>query len=135
MDKIMKNEIDMLVYCNLLSRMGVDEIDGLFFVQCYPSMEQISEDLGLSNISIQTSVNNLKKTEMIYCGNVGYVSKKNCGKRFANNVYTLTQEDYENRIYNHIIPEIGKIPIEDLTQSDLQKFYARLKTSGTRRRM
>ena len=36
-------------------------------------------------------------------------------------------ECYENRIYNHIIPEIGKIPLCKLTQNDLQQFYARLK--------
>lgn len=44
-----------------------------------------------------------------------------------------TQECYENRIYNHIIPEIGKIPLFKLTQNDLQQFYARLKKSGRRR--
>lgn len=41
-----------------------------------------------------------------------------------------TQEDYELRIYKHIIPEIGKIPLNKLTQNDLQKFYTRIKTSG-----
>ena len=44
-----------------------------------------------------------------------------------------TQECYENRIYNHIIPEIGKIPLCKLTQNDLQQFYARLKKGGRRR--
>ena len=37
---------------------------------------------------------------------------------------------YENRIYLHIIPSIGKIPLNKLTQSDLQKFYADLKKNG-----
>ena len=41
-----------------------------------------------------------------------------------------TQIDYENHIYKHIIPEIGKIKLKELTQADLQKFYARLKTNG-----
>lgn len=41
-----------------------------------------------------------------------------------------TQQCYEDRIYKHIIPEIGKIPLNELTQSDLQQFYAKLKTSG-----
>lgn len=41
-----------------------------------------------------------------------------------------TRTDYENRIYNHIIPEIGKIPLNRLTQSDLQQFYAKEKTDG-----
>ena len=41
-----------------------------------------------------------------------------------------TQLGYEDRIYKHIIPEIGKIPLNQLTQSDLQQFYAKLKVSG-----
>ncbi len=42
-----------------------------------------------------------------------------------------TQSAYENRIYNHIIPEIGKIPLDKLAQNDLQQFYTRLKKNGT----
>ncbi len=41
-----------------------------------------------------------------------------------------TQEGYADRIYKHIIPELGHIPLNKLTQNDLQQFYARLKTSG-----
>ncbi len=41
-----------------------------------------------------------------------------------------TKSDYENRIYNHIIPEIGKIPLNKLSQSDLQQFYAKEKIGG-----
>ena len=41
-----------------------------------------------------------------------------------------TQEGYADRIYKHIIPELGQIPLNELTQNDLQQFYARLKTSG-----
>lgn len=41
-----------------------------------------------------------------------------------------TQEGYADRIYKHIIPELGQIPLNKLTQNDLQQFYARLKTSG-----
>jgi len=41
-----------------------------------------------------------------------------------------TQGGYENRIYNHIIPEIGAIPLNKLSQTDLQQFYARIKSSG-----
>lgn len=37
---------------------------------------------------------------------------------------------YENRIYQHIIPEIGSIALDKLTQNDLQDFYTRLKVSG-----
>ena len=41
-----------------------------------------------------------------------------------------TQLCYENRIYLHIIPSIGEIPLNKLTQNDLQKFYADLKKNG-----
>lgn len=41
-----------------------------------------------------------------------------------------TQEDYENCIYQHIIPELGNIPLSKLTTNDLQQFYARLKQGG-----
>ena len=41
-----------------------------------------------------------------------------------------TQSAYEVRIYNHIIPDIGHIPLNKLTQNDLQQYYSRLKTSG-----
>ncbi len=41
-----------------------------------------------------------------------------------------TQDGYEIRIYKHIIPNIGKIPLNKLSQSDLQQFYAKVKTSG-----
>ena len=33
-----------------------------------------------------------------------------------------TQQCYEDRIYNHIIPHVDKIPLNTLTQSDLQEF-------------
>jgi hypothetical protein len=41
-----------------------------------------------------------------------------------------TRSAYENVIYNHIIPEIGKIPLEKLNASDLEQFYARQKKNG-----
>ena len=41
-----------------------------------------------------------------------------------------TQSEYESLIYKHIILEIGKIPLNKLTQNDLQQFYSRLKTNG-----
>ena len=41
-----------------------------------------------------------------------------------------TQYCYEDRIYKHIIPGIGTIPLNKLQQSDLQQFYAELKKNG-----
>ena len=44
-----------------------------------------------------------------------------------------TQETYESRIRLHIIPEIGDIPLNKLTQNDLQQFYGRIKNGGRKR--
>ena len=43
------------------------------------------------------------------------------------------RQTYESRIRLHIIPEIGDIPLNKLTQNDLQQFYGRLKKSGRKR--
>ena len=44
-----------------------------------------------------------------------------------------TQMSYEQRIYGHIIPALGSIPLDKLTQNDLQQFYTSLKQSGRRK--
>lgn len=41
-----------------------------------------------------------------------------------------TQSAYETKIYLHIIPTLGKIPLNKITQNDLQQFYNKLKVSG-----
>ena len=41
-----------------------------------------------------------------------------------------TQNTYESTIYQHIIPQLGKIPLCQLPQKDLQQFYAHLKKEG-----
>ena len=41
-----------------------------------------------------------------------------------------TQATYESRIRLHIVPEIGHIPLNKLTQNDLQQFYRRVKKNG-----
>lgn len=41
-----------------------------------------------------------------------------------------TRNGYEGRIYGHIIPELGNIPLNKLTQIDLQQFYSRLRKNG-----
>ncbi len=41
-----------------------------------------------------------------------------------------TQAGYENAIYKHIIPKLGKILLPELSTNDLQKFYATLKKEG-----
>ena len=44
-----------------------------------------------------------------------------------------TQNNYKNVIYNHVLPEIGKISLNKLSQNDLQQFYGRLKKNGRKR--
>ncbi len=41
-----------------------------------------------------------------------------------------TRLKYENDIYKHIIPGIGKLPLAALKKSDLEKFYAEQMKSG-----
>ena len=41
-----------------------------------------------------------------------------------------TQAGYENAIYKHIIPALGKILLPELNANDLQQFYATLKKEG-----
>ncbi len=41
-----------------------------------------------------------------------------------------TREGYESFIYRHVIPSVGKIPLNKLSQKDLQQFYAKLKRQG-----
>ena len=46
-----------------------------------------------------------------------------------------TRATYEGNIYRHIIPEIGKIPLNQLTESDLQQFYSRMLKMGRKDRV
>ena len=46
------------------------------------------------------------------------------------NLRPNTQMSYERRIYQHIIPNLGPIPLNKLTTGDIQQFYTRLKQNG-----
>ena len=46
------------------------------------------------------------------------------------NLRPNTQMSYERRIYQHIIPALGRIPLDKLTARDIEQFYANLKKSG-----
>ena len=43
------------------------------------------------------------------------------------------QQNYESNINQHIIPELGDIQLNKLTQNDLQQFYIRTKQSGRKK--
>lgn len=45
-------------------------------------------------------------------------------------IAATTRLKYENDIYKHIIPGIGKLPLAALKKSDLEKFYAEQMKSG-----
>ena len=46
------------------------------------------------------------------------------------NLRPNTQMSYERRIYQHIIPALGTIPLDKLTTGDIQGFYTDLKKNG-----
>ena len=48
----------------------------------------------------------------------------------ADTLRSTTQACYEGRIYRHIIPELGKIPLNQLSQKDLQQFFTEMKKGG-----
>lgn len=41
-----------------------------------------------------------------------------------------TQLNYESWIYHHLIPGVGEIPLNQLTQAELQQFFRRMKENG-----
>ena len=41
-----------------------------------------------------------------------------------------TREVYENRIYKHIIPAIGSLPLKELSRADIMQFYVEMLTAG-----
>lgn len=46
------------------------------------------------------------------------------------NLRPNTQMSYERRIYQHIIPALGEIPLDKLTAGDIQQFYTQVKQGG-----
>ena len=47
-----------------------------------------------------------------------------------NTLRRSTREGYESHIYKHIIPEIGNIPLDKLSQTDIHQFCINLKKNG-----
>ena len=41
-----------------------------------------------------------------------------------------TRQSYENWLYEHLIPGVGHIPLNKVTQSDLQQFFTGMKKNG-----
>ena len=86
--------------------------------ECSTKLEALKEQYGRSSDKI--------KPDMPFGDWIDFWYQTYC----RHTLRITTRTDYENRIYNHIIPEIGKIPLNRLSQSDLQQFYAKEKTDG-----
>ena len=86
--------------------------------ECSTKLEALKEQYGRSSDRI--------KADMPFGDWIDFWYQTYC----RHTLRITTRTDYENRIYNHIIPEIGKIPLNKLSQSDLQQFYAKEKTDG-----
>lgn len=86
--------------------------------ECSTKLEALKEQYGRSSDRI--------KADMPFGDWIDFWYQTYC----RHTLRITTRTDYENRIYNHIIPEIGKILLNRLSQSDLQQFYAKEKTDG-----
>lgn len=86
--------------------------------ECSAKLEALKEQYGRSSDKI--------KPDMPFGDWIDFWYQTYC----RHTLRITTRTDYENRIFNHIIPEIGKIPLNRLSQSDLQQFYAKEKTDG-----
>lgn len=84
--------------------------------ECAAKLKALKEEIGHRTSKIVP--------EMPFGDWMDYWYQNHCKVRVTPN----TQQTYETRIYKHIIPELGHIPLNKLTQSDLQQFYTRLKT-------
>ncbi len=86
--------------------------------ECLEKLKQLQEQYG--------SVSKKCRADMPFGEWIDFWYQTYCKPGLREN----TQDGYEIRIYKHIIPGIGKIPLNKLTQSELQQFYAKVKTSG-----
>lgn len=87
--------------------------------RCLEKLEQLKEQCGVQ-------LTGKVKTEMAFGDWLDFWYQQYAKQTLR----PTTQSGYENMIYNHIITDIGKIPLNKLTQNDLQQFYARLKAGG-----
>ena len=87
--------------------------------KCLEKLEQLKEEVGLVR-------RNTVKSDMPFGEWIDFWYQQYCKMTIRQS----TQASYENRIYQHIIPCVGKIKLNALTQNDLQQFYAKAKKGG-----
>lgn len=93
LDKI-KDTYNLVVFCNIVSRLSKWDFNGEHFYQCFPSIETLVKDTGFSDKTIQKCLKELKEKELLYYDNIGYITDKETDIcKSSNNVYTLNKED------------------------------------------
>ena len=87
--------------------------------ECVEKLRQLREDCG-------STKSDKIRPDMCFGDWITYWYENHCKPK----IRLTTQANCEDRIRLHIIPEIGQIPLNKLTQNDLQQFYGRLKKNG-----
>ncbi|GKX65814.1 helix-turn-helix domain-containing protein [Inconstantimicrobium mannanitabidum] len=85
----------MYIYYYLLSRMSDGKGDTTIY--CFPSYEDITKDLDISETTFNTYLNELSKLKLIAYGNIGLIIK-NKDKKQANNVYVRHESHLERAL-------------------------------------
>ena len=89
-----KDTYNLVVFCNIVSRLSKWDFNGEHFYQCFPSIETLVKDTGFSDKTIQKCLKELKEKELLYYDNIGYITDKETDIcKSSNNVYTLNKED------------------------------------------
>lgn len=84
-----ENVNELVVFSTILSR--IPKTKGIDVEDCFPKMDDIVNDIGLSNVTIKDRLDSLQDKKILYYGNIGYVEGSGLGKRMANNVYALDE--------------------------------------------
>ena len=89
-----KDTYNLVVFCNIVSRLSKWDFNGEHFYQCFPSIETLVKDTGFSDKTIQKCLRELKEKELLCYDNIGYITDKETDIcKSSNNVYTLNKED------------------------------------------
>lgn len=86
--------------------------------ECAAKLSKIKEELGLRSDKLDP--------EMAFSSWIEIWYEFYCKPKLR----VTTQKNYENFIYNHIIPNIGNISLNQITQAKVQQFYSKMKKNG-----
>lgn len=86
--------------------------------ECAAKLSKIKEEMGLRSDKLDP--------EMAFSSWIEIWYELYCKPKLR----VTTQKNYENFIYNHIIPNIGNISLNQITQAKVQQFYSKMKKNG-----